>query len=204
MRRLFWACTKRKFLHFFSSVRDKNKTFVDIGSAEGLYSVGVLFSGFFGQVCSFEVSEESRQIQARNAETNGVTSRLRMFGKAEVSFLDLIEQTTGFCFERSVFLFDIEGAELEIITARNLERMRSATIVIETHPMFVDAVSQQQFESLLCSFHDVSVIHAGPRDPNSLPELDDWSDDDRWAICSEGRASAGRWLVLTPKSFEPE
>jgi hypothetical protein len=185
---------------FLHRIRDKKKTFVDVGSAEGLYSVGVLQSQLFGLTISFEMSESSRQIQHRNAQANGVSERIKIFGKAEASFLDLVEQSPGFSYEDSVFLFDIEGAEIDLITKDNLQRMRRATVIVETHPMFVDFNKQLEFESLLSGFHEVSELRIGPRDPSQFTELQNWSDDDRWAVCSEGRARAGRWLVLLPKS----
>ena len=44
----------------------------------------------------------------------------------------------------------------------------------------------------------VQVLFTEGRNPGDFPELDSWSDDERWAICSEGRPQRGRRLILEP------
>ena len=141
----------------------------------------------------------SRDVIVDTAELNDVGASLDVFGLADKSFIDKIETVKEFVFENSVFLFDIEGSEIELIDSWALERMAEATLVVETHSTFVAKEEQDRFEVLCHKFHNVSEINTQERNPGAYPELVQWSDDERWAVCSEGRPERGRWLVLSPE-----
>jgi hypothetical protein len=181
------------------SLSHQNETFVDIGAADGYFAVGVLVAGLFDQSVCFEVDSSSRKILHRNAVLNQVQDKTLIFEKAEHSFLLTLEEVDGFDYAKTVFLIDIEGFELEILTVKNLEKMRYSTIVLETHRDFVGATKQDEFENLLSTHHLLTEVKTGARNPGSFVELDDWTDDERWLVFSEGRPRRGRWLVLEPK-----
>ena len=179
--------------------RRKGGTFVNVGAGDGYFAIGALFSGLFSRTVCFEMSPRSRDVIVDTAELNEVGASLDVFGLADKSFLDKIEAVKEFVFENSVFLFDIEGSEIELIDSWTLERMAEATLVIETHSTFVAKEEQDRLEVLCHKFHNVSEIKTEERNPGAYPELVQWSDDERWAVCSEGRPERGRWLVLSPK-----
>ena len=176
----------------------QSKTLVNVGAAEGYFAIGALHSGLFSRTVAFEMSENSRRILLENASLNAVETQLTVFGRATAGFLDEIEHLDGFSYEGSIFLVDTEGAELDFIDEGSLQKMARATLIIETHTSFVSGKAQSAFESLCSRYHSVSEIRTEGRNPGDFPELDSWSDDERWAIGSEGRPQRGRWLILEP------
>ena len=47
---------------------------------------------------------------------------------------------------------------------------------------------------------DVTEIRTTSRDPFPFPELQVLSDNDRWILCSEGRARPMTWLRADPRT----
>jgi hypothetical protein len=181
--------------------RNRKVTFVNVGAGDGYFAVGVLFAKVFSRSVAFEMSVSSRGVISDTAELNNVGKNLTVLGLAQSDFLDTIERLDNFDYTHSVFLIDIEGDEVKLLDSGNLRRMAGATLVIETHSTFVSAVAQKNFEKLCQEFHNVSEIQTAERNPGELKELEYWSDDERWAICSEGRPQRGRWLILSPKTI---
>jgi len=175
------------------------RNLVDIGAADGYFAVGALVAGIYEESFCFEIDSQSRNILRKNSVLNGVQDSVSVFNKADDGFLLNLEEANGFDYGKSVFLIDIEGFELEILTPANLEKMRLSTIILETHGKFVGKAQQEKFESSLSSYHSITEIRTGARDARQFVELEDWTDDERWAIFSEGRVDLGRWLILSPK-----
>ena len=48
-------------------------------------------------------------------------------------------------------------------------------------------------------FFNVTELKMGSRDLSNIPELQKFSDSDRWLMCSEGRGELMSWLRLDPK-----
>jgi len=44
----------------------------------------------------------------------------------------------------------------------------------------------------------INLIDTGSRDPSQYNELRNFSDNDKWLVCSEGRKRSGSWMHLTP------
>ena len=61
-------------------MRQKFDAFIDIGSAEGYYSIGFARYGNCEKVYSYECSDEARKLQEELAEKNEVKSKLRLLG----------------------------------------------------------------------------------------------------------------------------
>lgn len=175
------------------------ENFVNVGAAEGYFAIGMLHAELSVRTICFELSETSRESMRDGSSLTRNGQNLTLFGLADENFLDKVEGVHGFEYDNSVFLIDVEGAELEILTDDGLRRMARANIVIETHAMMVSEQEQMEFEKLCSKYHRVSEIRTEGRNPGEFFELDSWPDNHRWAICSEGRPERGRWLVLSPK-----
>jgi hypothetical protein len=176
------------------------ENFVNIGAAEGYFAIGMLHAELSMRTICFEMSETSREAIRDCSSLNRVDQNLTLFGLADENFLDQLEQVDDFEYHNSVFLFDVEGAELQILTDEGFRRMARANIVIETHATMVSEQGQMDFEKLCAKYHHVSEIRTEGRNPGEFSELKSWKDNQRWAICSEGRPERGRWLVLSPKN----
>jgi hypothetical protein len=172
-------------------------TFIDLGAADGYYAVGGLVSKRFKNAICFEMSLERQLVIQKNAVDNNVSNSIDIRGAADSSFIDNgIEKYL----DRSVVLIDIEGAEFDLLTSLVLKKLSKAIVIIEIHDHLVDDGNKKLDELLSCAekYFDLKVIRTGYRNPSQYSELKNFSDNDRWLVCSEGRKRAGLWLHLTP------
>ena len=191
---------EREVLQYLANLPYRaRENFVNIGAGEGYFAIGMLHAELSLRTICFEMSETSREAIRDGSSLNQIDQNLTLLGLADEDFLDQVEPVDDFEYDNSVFLFDVEGAELGLLTDDGLRRMARAHIVIETHATMVSEQGQMEFEKLCSRYHRVSEIRTEGRNPGEFSELESWPDNHRWAICSEGRPERGRWLVLSPK-----
>ena len=174
-------------------------TFIDVGAADGYYAVGALVSDQFQSCICFETDVRGQEAIQRLADLNNVSKRIHIFGQANSEFLSTLS-STGFDFASGgVFLFDIEGAEYSLLTDSLLQTLRNSAMIIELHDSSDEPGSKNaDLFMRVARYFNQHVVTFGARDPNLFPELADWTDDDRWILCSESRAGLMKWLILTP------
>lgn len=189
-------------LSWMDSARSGRSILIDLGAADGYYAIGALKAGWVERAYCFEMSEAGRTAIQQNADANGVGDRVTILGTATSSFVDDLVRIHGVDISQCLVLIDIEGAEFDVLTSQTLASLSSAAVVIELHeepgadPSKIDALME------MCSTgFDCSVLTTTSRDLSVFPELTNWPDDDRWALCSESRAYQMKWLTLTPKTF---
>ena len=190
---------EQELLDALSDLKGRYSTFIDLGAADGYYGVGVLVAGLFEKSYCFEISENGRRCIAENASLNGVTDRIVIAGEATPSFYSAVLERDR---KNAVLFIDIEGAEFDLLTEECLSAFNKSTIFIELHDWFFDN-GDEMLEALkerAARYFTITAITTGKRDLSGFPELRDFSDDDRWLICSEGRAQAMTWLRLDPKN----
>lgn len=190
---------EKEVLDFLFSKRfDGFESFVDIGAADGYYAIGMLRAGRMRKAVCFELSEEGRRTIAANAVANGVADQIQVFGAADRRFH---EKLSDLDLARTVVLVDAEGAEFEILDAESLSALRRATFIIEIHNWADDFWAK--YERLLTAaapLFDVDFLAPAVKDMTQFPELNDFTDDNRYLICSEGRPNVMRFMVLTPRA----
>lgn len=182
----------------FSAKFDPFENFVDVGAADGYYAVGMLRAGRMRRARCFELSEEGQRTIAANAATNGVTGQIQVLGAADHMFYEKLNDLDP---ARTVILIDAEGAEFEILDEGSLSALRQATLIIEVHNWVDDFWAK--YETLLTrasSFFEIHFLAPAVRDLTQFPELNDFTDDNRYLLCSEGRPNMMRFLVLTPRA----
>lgn len=175
------------------------RSFIELGAADGYYAVGVLVNDLFERSYCFEICERGRKAIAANAELNGVSSRVQIHGIAEADFHTALPESA---IENSVLLIDIEGAEFDILTAQTFERFANSVIIVELHDhFFTDATQRlERLRNICASGFRIDELTTTTRDLSVFPELKQFSDTDRWLICSEGRRAMPHWYVLTPRT----
>ena len=85
---------EQEILQQLRNVAQTRDVFIDLGAADGYYSIGALKSGQFKTSYAFEISDEGKRIITKNAQLNGCANSLRLHGKAESDFtknIDLVE-----------------------------------------------------------------------------------------------------------------
>jgi hypothetical protein len=180
------------------SAHKSNGTFFDIGAADGIYCVGLTKNGIFRNAVAFEKSRSGRVRIKQLADKNEVSEKIEIKGAATIETLLEIEPSK---LQGAVFLFDIEGAEFEILNALVFQHLSRCNIFIELH--FNSQESSLSFVrdwiQEKSDLFEVAVFTTGPRDMSEFEELKFHRDSDRWIICSEGRKNRPMWVHLSPK-----
>jgi len=172
-------------------------TFVDLGAADGYYAVGLLKAKHFNNAYAFEISAKGRDVLALNAELNGVSQKLHIFGEATPKFYEVLSREER---ESTVILVDIEGAEFNLLSDNVFQQLNKAIFIVELHDFFfVDGGDKtNHLLNKSSATHRCTEVYMGSRNPGVFKELSSLSDSDRWLVCSEGRARLMRWLRFDP------
>ena len=189
---------EEEILNSLMSIPGKYNVFVNIGAADGYYSIGALISRKYNMSYAFEISAKGRDIISKNAALNKVSKKLKIFGEATKDFYKEIPKKH---IDKSVILIDIEGAEFSLLNREVLEHIKKSIIFIELHDwIFKDG--KKKLEILMKDirpFFKVSTLRTASRDLSRFSELSEYSDSERWLIASEGRPRLMSWLRLDPK-----
>jgi hypothetical protein len=165
--------------------------FVDVGSADGYYCVGMARRNPEVQVIAYECDRFQRAICRQLIDANGVSLDTRGTASHEA----LNELPVG----RMLLLCDVEGYEYELMDPERIPRLRTATMIVEVHPWVREnlvGVVADRFEGS----HEINIIKGTPRYARAYPELADWSPDLANMAITEGRSNPAVWLTLVPRA----
>lgn len=190
---------EQELLHALFDVPRTHRTFVEIGSQDGYYAAGALRAGLFDRAHCFETRIEGQKLIADNCKKNGVGDRVEIYGEADRNFTSQVRWSAP-ALDKSVILCDTEGAEFQIFDSRLFEIVKGAVIFIELHPFAVKngAEAVKELKEAAAPHFVISELTTAARDLSVFPELDGFSDTDRWLLCSEGRPVRMTWLRLDP------
>jgi hypothetical protein len=195
---MIFGLYEQELLKTLTSPPFTNKSFfIDFGAADGYYGVGLVMANFYQQSFCFEITQKGRETIAQNAITNSVSERVTILGDArEIQSVNLAQSYL----DDAVVLVDIEGAEFDILGPAFFKLFQNAYIVIEVHN-WVDDFEQKYVRLLQAAdpYFEIGTIEQGIRDLTSFSELLEFTDDNRYLICSEGRPNVMRFLKLMPK-----
>ncbi|RRO02308.1 hypothetical protein [Pectobacterium aquaticum] len=177
-------------------VNDFN-AFIDIGAADGYYACGLLASGKVNRAICFEKSELGREIIKSNWIRNGEKGELKVYGEANINSISALSPED---LSKSLVLVDIEGFEFELLTDDFMSALSTCTIIIEVHNWVDDFIPKyERFLNDAWKFFDIESFQRVDRTTSHLPELRDFTDDNRLLLVSERRPCLMRFLKLTPK-----
>ena len=175
-------------------------TLIDVGAADGYYAIGCLKAGWVNHAYCYEESEAGQQVILSNARANGVAGQVTVLGTADSTFVEHLRAEHSVDPSRCLVIIDIEGGEFDILTPQVLSSLKDSFVIVELHEGVAEATQGlKSIEGGIGPDVDVSFVSTGPRNPSQFPILSDWPDDDRWMLCSEGRASLMRWMILSPQ-----
>lgn len=175
--------------------------FVNLGAGDGYYGVGALVSGLFQRSYCYEMGEKGRRIIADTARLNGVDARVEIRGKAGPGFYhDLPADALDDC----VLFVDIEGAEFELLDEAAFRAFGKAVIFLELHDWFFQDGPQRldRLRRDAAATHAITEMTMTARDLSVFPELREYSDSDRWLLCSEGRGRRMSWMRFDPRPID--
>lgn len=171
---------------------------VNIGSAEGYYSVGLALR--MSQLTSygFDIEDRAAALQNTLARLNKVDDRVHPIGpnQCHPSFAEekLLEA------KHPVILCDCEGAEETWLDFEALPSLPRCTVLVELHDCFVPGLSEKirgRFEAS----HDIAEFSAKKRTIADFHDkrFEALSEIEKIALMDEGRDPEQRWYFMTPK-----
>ena len=189
---------EQEILSAIMSVQNKYNVFIDLGAADGYYSIGSLISQKFNVSYAFEISIKGREVIQNNATLNNCSNKLHIFGEATKNFYKSIPKKE---LDSAVILIDIEGAEFSLFDSELFSNLKKSIIFIEVHDwLYKDSKKKMtELTNNAKPFFKISTLTTASRDLSKFPELFDYEDSDRWLIASEGRPKLMSWLRLDPR-----
>jgi hypothetical protein len=203
-----WAASDRSSLLFgvyeeevvssLTKCQTKHRYFVDIGAGDGYYGIGVLVGNYFEKSYCFELSEKGQENIRISADLNKMNDRVTVYGGADSNFLSTLPDLP---LDQCAFLIDIEGGEFDLLSLGVLSKLQNSVVFIELHDwLFSDGNARlRRLKEDAGLFFNISELQTTARDMHLFPELATLCDNDRWLICSEGRARLMTWLRLDPR-----
>jgi len=164
---------------------------VDVGCAEGYYSVGLARRLPRGTVVhAFDTDPDARAGCSELALLNGVADRVVVGGLCDVR---LLQQTLR---GRSRVFCDCEGYEIELLDPLLVPRLRNADLIVELHDLQHPGLTAALTARFVASHH-IELIDAVGRDPAAYPMLDVLPQPQRARAVSEYRGGPQQWAVMT-------
>jgi hypothetical protein len=168
---------------------------VNVGSAEGYYSVGASLLWKNAVVHSFDLVKKSRLVTAKHGRINGVSKRLKIGGRAEPATLESIIKGA----DAPLVISDCEGFEVQLLDPALAPSLSNAIIVCEMHPEEVPEVAEV-FRSRFDMTHDLSVIDPRKKiasDYKSTLSTLGLGEDEEEISINEFRGFTP-WMIMTP------
>ena len=188
---------EQEVLESLEQISSRYKNFINIGAADGYYGIGVLVNNIFNKSYCFEISNNGREVIAKNAALNNVSDKVVIKGEARKDFYDEIPSED---LKNSVLLVDIEGGEFDILDKKAFETLSDSVIFIELHHQFFRD-GRNKLNKLISDAtgtHLINMLTMSNRNLSKFNELHSLNDTDRWMLCDEGRPCLMWWLRLDP------
>lgn len=169
---------------------------IDVGAAEGYYTVG--FARIFTEssVVAFEAMVDTHAHLSNLAALNGVKERIDLRGWCGVEALSSAMQAPG----PILIICDCEGGERELLDPLRIAALAGADILVELHDFLVPGTSDLLRERFSAT-HNLEIIHMAPRVAADWPQQADFVPADcRLAAMAEHRDPHQRWFFFSARA----
>ncbi len=193
------GCYEREIYPFVETALSvKYDTMIDIGSAEGYYSVGfALKQENPYPVVAVDINKNALQLLQKIAALNGVADKITV-----QDGMDAKEIGVACAGKRNFIFCDCEGFEGELFTPENRDNLQFCDILIETHDSKRHGVSVY-LADLFSATHSISRVTSTDNyqklNQYHYPEVSGLSEKARIRLFSEGRGSVQEWLFCEAK-----
>ncbi len=167
----------------------------NIGAAEGYYALGCAMQANTHKVIVFESLESGRKLIADNIDANQFNADVDINGICD----ELVLWNTLNSTSVDLMLIDIEGAELDILSPRNVGLLEKTELIIESHD-FCRPGCLEILVGLFKDSHQIEIIDSSPRHLDDFPNSISISNHLKLELIDEKRPGTMQWLVASPKS----
>lgn len=168
---------------------------LNIGAAEGYYTVGFALRLPKAQVFSFELVDAKRMLSDELAAMNGVSDRITSAGGCGVA--ELSEHLSTDPKQTFVFM-DVDGSEWELLDPVGIPALHKTTILVELHDGFRPGVTEEIRRRFQDS-HGITEVHERGRQPSDLPFAGGFLTPWFMTFMSESRPFHHVWFLMSPK-----
>jgi predicted RNA methylase len=183
-------------LHNFieSAIAQKPDIVINVGCAEGYYSVGLASRLPATTVIAVDVDGRSANIVKNTAQANQLKNLSAITHLVDHKWLEQQCQDK----HNPLLVFDCEGAELELLDSTKITALEKCSLLVECH----DCMNPVITKTLVSRFehtHNIEQVSQTTKDSYQFEFLQNLSDCDKWALVHEGRPSTMSWLYMVPK-----
>jgi hypothetical protein len=172
---------------WIASIRgDRYASIINVGSADGYYSVGLALNNPRTRVVAFDTDPWARHATNALAAENSVRN-------LEVLSMCTPEWLTDNAVDNSLIFADCEGYEAILLDPAKAPVLKHCDMMVETHEQPAPGVKQQLVDRFTKT-HLISAIACRERNPDDYPELALIPTDRRKEVISEGRHGPQTWL----------
>jgi hypothetical protein len=167
---------------------------INVGSAEGYYSVGFARRLPNTRVIAVDVDPRAAGIVNDTGTANQLSNLQAMTQMVDHAWLEKQCQAPT----KPLLIFDCEGAELELLDPVRVSTLSKCSVIVECH----DCMNPVITDTLVSRFqatHDIQQVSQTYKDSYQFDFLNHLSDCDKWALVHEGRPSTMSWLYMVPK-----
>jgi hypothetical protein len=164
---------------------------IDIGAKFGYYAVGLARRYPEAEVVAFDTDTWARDAVREMAAANG-TKNVKVEGFCSAAWLAANTKPGAF------IISDCEGYEDALFTPPVLERLKTATLIVETHDCFVPGVSER-LKSAFATTHDVQIFDDRNGRRNTTRDLSFLTERQRELSVKEVRPPQ-EWLLCLPRA----
>jgi hypothetical protein len=164
--------------------RDTYQMFVEIGSAEGYFVVGMARLGL--NCIGFEIDARQRKQCLAMARINGVSERIQLKTRGTPEDLELLSG------RRCLVLCDCDGFESRLFTPRGMAALRQSDCIIELHEELAPGVTRY-LQDLFRPTHALELIDHSDKAVADYPEAAILGERAQLALCEQRPFQ--QWLI---------
>lgn len=170
---------------------------VNVGAADGYYSVGFAFRNPKARVVAFEANPQIHPILKEVAQLNGVSDRISVLGFCNPEGLANSLREA----KRPLVVMDVEGGEAELLAPGVIPQLQACAILVEIHDFVSPKIGPELMDRFSKS-HSLVEIWAKDRQLSDFPSLlapaSQLDDALKLSSMNEGRPERMRWFFMDP------
>lgn len=165
---------------------------VNIGCADGYYSIGISRELPKAHIYAFDIDHEAQQICQQMAQLNGVADRVTVGGECGIKDLK------GLVRAGTLVICDCEGCELDPPRPDLAPNLARGDLIVELHDCVNPSISST-ISDRFGRTHKILVLNGQDRNPSNDQSLRRYSPYKRRLALGEWRWARPMWAIMTPK-----
>ena len=171
---------------------------INVGAAEGYFSVGFAMRFPNSQIISFEPQFYGCYLLEKLAALNVVSDRIKI--KAQLCEPEDLNQTIN-TDKKTLIFMDVEGTEIYLLDKTKVPKLDKCFVIVEIHDGFVPELAET-IQKRFADTHTITEIWQEQRTIKDLTVNSIWKTllkKQYETLLNEGRSNRMRWFVMEPK-----